>query len=114
MTFSDSEINLNAALFSNVFFTEFFSFIHSTTNNIEQREHDHNRAEKKNKIKEESKKKSTKPKNVQNKNHPHFSSMQLHTIFNMKMQCNVFLPHVLLTCHQFQRLKYSACPMCLY
>ena len=48
MTFSDSEINLNAAsLFSNVFFTEFFSFIHSTTNNIEQREHDHNRAEEK-------------------------------------------------------------------
>ena len=48
MTFSDSELNLNAAsLFSNVFFTEFFSFIHSTTNNIEQREHDHNRAEEK-------------------------------------------------------------------
>ena len=32
MTFSDSEINLNAAsLFSNVFFTEFFSFIQQTT-----------------------------------------------------------------------------------
>ena len=29
------------------FFTEFFSFINSTTNNIEQREHDHNRAEEK-------------------------------------------------------------------
>ena len=63
MTFSDNEINLNAALFSNVLFTEFFSFIHSTTKNIEQREHDHNRA-KKNKSKEESKKKSKKPKNV--------------------------------------------------
>ena len=50
MTFSDSEINLNAALFS--------------ANNIEQREHDHNRPEEK-KIKEESKKKSEKPKNVQ-------------------------------------------------
>ena len=47
MTFSDSEINLNAALFSNVSFTEFFPFIHSTTNNIEKREHDHNRAEEK-------------------------------------------------------------------
>ena len=48
MTFSDSEINWNAAsLFSNVFFTEFFSFIHSTANNIEQREHDGNRAEEK-------------------------------------------------------------------
>ena len=47
MTFLDSEINLNAAsLFSNVFFTEFLSFIHSTTNNIEQGEHD-NRAEEK-------------------------------------------------------------------
>ena len=32
------------------------------------------------------------------------------TIFNMKMQCNVFLPHVLLTRRQFQRLKYSVCP----
>ena len=63
MTFSDNEINLNAALFSNILFTEFFSFIHSKTKNIEQREHDHNRAEK-NKIKEESKKKSKKPKNV--------------------------------------------------
>ena len=47
MIFPDSEINLNAAsLFSNVFFTEFF-FIHSTTNNTEQREYDHNRAEEK-------------------------------------------------------------------
>ena len=36
--------------------------------------------------------------------------MQLHTIFNLKMQCNVFLPHVLLTRRQFQRLKYSVCP----
>ena len=36
--------------------------------------------------------------------------MQPHTIFNMKMQCNVFLPHVLLTRRQFQRLKYSVCP----
>ena len=35
--------------------------------------------------------------------------MQPHTIFNMKMQCNVFLPHVLLTCRQFQHLKYSVC-----
>ena len=49
MAFSDSEINLNAAsLFSNIFLlTDFFSFIHSTTNNIEQREHEHNRAEQK-------------------------------------------------------------------
>ena len=39
--------------------------------------------------------------------------MQLHTIFNMKMQCNVFLPHVLLTRRQFQRLKYFVCP-CVY
>ena len=65
---------------------------------------------KKNKIKEESKKKSKKPKNIQKKNHPFFSLMQLHTIFNTKMQCNVFLPHVLLTCCQFQHLKYSVCP----
>ena len=36
--------------------------------------------------------------------------MQPHTIFNKKMQCNVFLPHVLLTRRQFQRLKYSVCP----
>ena len=36
--------------------------------------------------------------------------MQPHTIFNMKMQCNVFLPQVLLTHRQFQRLKYSVCP----
>ena len=29
----------------------------------------------------------------------------------MKMQCNVFLPHVLLlTRRQFQSLKYSVCP----
>ena len=48
MTFPDSEINLNAALFSNVsLLSSFHSFIHSTTNNIEQREHDHNRAEEK-------------------------------------------------------------------
>ena len=65
---------------------------------------------KKNKIKEESKKKSKKPKNVKKKNHPCLSLMQLHTIFNMTMQCNVFLPHALLTCRQFQRLKYSVCP----
>ena len=44
------------------------------------------------------------------RNHPCFSLMQPHTIFNMKMQCNVFLPHVLLTRRQFQRLKYSVCP----
>ena len=36
--------------------------------------------------------------------------MQLHTVFNMKMQCNVFLPHVLLPRRQFQRLKYSVFP----
>ena len=36
--------------------------------------------------------------------------MQPHPIFNMKMQCNVLLPHVLLTRRQFQRLKYSVCP----
>ena len=36
--------------------------------------------------------------------------MQLHTIFNMKMQCNLFLLHLLLTCRQFQHLKYSVCP----
>ena len=36
--------------------------------------------------------------------------MQPHTIFNMKMQCNVFLARVLLTRRQFQRLKYSVCP----
>ena len=34
--------------------------------------------------------------------------MQLHTIFNMKMQCNVYLSHVLLT--RRQRLKYSVSP----
>ena len=44
------------------------------------------------------------------RNHLCFSLMQPHTIFNMKMQCNVFLPHVLLTRRQFQRLKYSVCP----
>ena len=44
------------------------------------------------------------------RNHPCFSLMQPHTIFNMKMQCSVFLPHVLLTRCQFQRLKYSVCP----
>ena len=37
--------------------------------------------------------------------------MKPHFIFNMKMQCNVFLPHVLLlTRRQFQSLKYSVCP----
>ena len=46
MTFSDSEINLNAAsLFSNVFFTEFFSFIKQTT--YSRRKHDHNGAKEK-------------------------------------------------------------------
>ena len=44
------------------------------------------------------------------RNHPCFSLMQSHTIFNMKMQCNVFLPPVLSTRRQFQRLKYSVCP----
>ena len=44
------------------------------------------------------------------RNHPCFYLMQPHTIFNMKMQCNVFLPHVLLTCRQFQCLKYSVYP----
>ena len=44
------------------------------------------------------------------RNHPCFSLMQSHTIFNTKMQCNVFLPHVLLTRRQFQRLKCSVCP----
>ena len=44
------------------------------------------------------------------RNHLCFSLMQPHTIFNMKMQCSVFLPHVLLTRRQFQRLKYSVCP----
>ena len=36
--------------------------------------------------------------------------MEPHTTFNMKMQCNVFLPQVLLTRRQFQRLKYSVYP----
>ena len=36
--------------------------------------------------------------------------MQPYTIFNMKMQCNVFLPQVLLTHRQFQRLKCFVCP----
>ena len=36
--------------------------------------------------------------------------MQPHTIFNIKMQFNVPLPHVLLTRRLFQRLKYSVCP----
>ena len=63
---------------------------------------------KKNKIKEESKKKSKKPKNVK-KNHPCFSLMQLHTIFNMKMQCNLFLPQIL-TYRHFEHLKYAVCP----
>ena len=48
---------------------------------------------KKHKIKEESKKKSKESKNVK-KDHPCFSLMQPHTIFNMKKQCNVFLPHI--------------------
>ena len=107
MTFSDGEINLNAAsLLSSFFFTEFFSFIQETT---QSKENLIIMGPKKNKIKEESKKKSKKPKNVK-KNHPCFSLMQLHTIFNMKMQCNLFLPHALLTCCQYQRLKYSVCP----
>ena len=44
------------------------------------------------------------------RNHPCSSLMQPHTIFNIKMQCNVLLPQVLLTRRQFQRLKYSVCP----
>ena len=44
------------------------------------------------------------------RNHLCFSLIQPRTIFNMKMQCNVFLPHVLLTLRQFQRLEYSVCP----
>ena len=44
------------------------------------------------------------------RNHLCFSLMQPHTIFNKKMQCNGFLPHVLLTRRPFQRLKYSVCP----
>ena len=63
------------------------------------------KGQKKNSIKEESKKKSKERKNVQ-KNHPCFSLMQPHTIFNMKKPCNVFLRHILLTCCQFQHLKY--------
>ena len=78
MTFSDSEINLNAAsLFSNVFFL--LSFFHSFN---KQHRADENMIitwPNKNKIK-------------------------------VKIQCNVFLPHALLTCCQFQRLKYSLCP----
>ena len=47
MTFLDSEINLNAAsLFSNVFFTEFFSFIQEQTTQS-RKERDHNGAEEK-------------------------------------------------------------------
>ena len=62
MTFSDSEINSNAAsLFSNVFFIEFFSFIQQQTT-YSRRERDHNGAEEKQK--EEGKKKSKKPKNA--------------------------------------------------
>ena len=101
MTFSDKQINLNAALFSNVLFTEFLSFIHSTTKNIEQREHDHNRAKKKTKLKKKVKRNRTNQKMYKKKIYSCFSLMQLYTIFNVKIQCNVFLPHVLLTCHQF-------------
>ena len=36
--------------------------------------------------------------------------MQPLTTFNMKMQCNVFLPHVFLTRRQFQCLKCFVCP----
>ena len=105
MTFSDSEINSNVvSLLSNDFLLSFF---HSFSNK------EHRAGEnmiikklKKNKIKEESKKKSKEPKNVK-KNHSCFSLIQPHTIFNMKKQCNVFLPHKLLTCCQFQHLKYS-------
>ena len=47
MTFLDSEINSNAAsLFSNAFFTEFFSFIQEQTTQS-RKEHDHNGAEEK-------------------------------------------------------------------
>ena len=38
------------------------------------------------------------------------SCIQPHTVFNKKIQCNVFLPHVIITRRQFQRLKYSVCP----
>ena len=63
MTFSDGEINLNAAsLFSNVFFfTEFFLFIQQQT--TYSKENMIIMGPKKNKIKE-NKKKSKKPKNV--------------------------------------------------
>ena len=44
------------------------------------------------------------------RNHPCFSLMQPHIIFNMKMQCNMFFPHTLLTPLQLQHLKYSVCP----
>ena len=44
------------------------------------------------------------------RNYPCFSLMLPQTIFYMKMRCNVFFPHVLLTRRQFQRLKYSICP----
>ena len=47
---------------------------------------------------------------VKKRNHPCLSLMQLHTNLNMKIQCNVFLPHALITRRQFQRLKYSVCP----
>ena len=103
MTFSDSEINLNAALFSNDFLlSSFHSFIQQQT--TQSKENMIITVPKKNKIKEESKKKPKKPKNVK-KNDPCFSLIQLHTIFNMKMQCNFFLPHIL-TCRQFKHLKY--------
>ena len=44
------------------------------------------------------------------RNHLCFSLIQPHTIFNKKMQCNVLLPHILLTRRPFYRLKYSVCP----
>ena len=49
MTFSDGEINLNAASLFSIFFFFFFLvfFFYSTTNNIEQREHDYNGPEEK-------------------------------------------------------------------
>ena len=63
MTFSDSEINSNAAsLFSNVFFPSFF---HSFNNKQDRAEENMIiMGPEKNKIKEESKKKSKEPKNA--------------------------------------------------
>ena len=54
--------------------------------------------------------KTTRAMSKKKRNHLCFSLMQPHTIFNKKMQCNGFLPHVLLTRRPFQRLKYSVCP----